>query len=249
MPLIFPGWKSIELSSIQEVDFSVWAEAKYKVERKKVRAAVEPLYVVRLDESHAVLLTAAREVGAGTEPFGCHACDSIVGANFFELTESGWKLQARNDAIARSGSFGDIGKTEIHRIAGSQFAFTAEWGSCWQGYCGSWLVLVGLKPGMATLLSPGVPLSAENDGAYGACSALDAKPAIVSEEEPRECFDVKGAWKIQGERLVMNFKGRLNEFGPDGKLMPLQQIDRRVVYQINSEQLKLFSGGNPVPKF
>ena len=150
--------------------------------------------------------------------------------------------------MAVSGVEGDIGKTNISKLDEGHYALTAEWGSCWQGYCGTWLVLVGLVPDKATLLSPGIALSAENDGAYGACTALDA--ADATDDAPHECFDVSSKWKFQGSNLLITFDGRLSELDASGKLLPTKDIaQQQVIYAIAPGRMTLLTGTNPVPSF
>ena len=100
-------------------------------------------------------------------------CSQTIGAYFFEQDAAGWRLTGRQDAAPESGVQGEISTTRFHKLANGHYAMTAEWGSCWQGYCGTWLVVLGLEPGKATVLADGIRTSAENDGAYGSCSALD----------------------------------------------------------------------------
>ena len=252
MHLPFPSWQTADQGKVQQLDLSAAAPAKDKNKAATAPTLTEvtPIYVVRLDDTHAAMLTLALPVDDSNQPMNCHACPGTIGAYFFEHTDAGWRLTDRQDAVAQSGVEGNIGKTSVVKLAEGHYALSAEWGSCWQGYCGSWLVVVGLVPGKATLLSPGIALSAQNDGAYGACSALDgAQDASQQPGELHECFDVSGTWQYQGSRLLVSFDGRLSELDASGKLLPTKKIAQQAVYAIAPGRMTLQEGTNPVPHF
>jgi len=249
MELPFPGWRADAKAKIQSVNLSALAEEKNKASEAATRAEVTPIYVVKLDDTHATLLTQTLPVNDGDEPIDCHACSGTIGAYFFEQDAAGWQLTSRQDAVAQSGVQGHIGDTSISKLTDGHFALTAEWGSCWQGYCGSWLVVVGLQRDNATLLAPGIPLSVDNDGAHGACSALDAPEESEAEPNAHECMDIRSKWKFQGNRLVARFEGRLNQVDSNGKPSPTKKIQQQAVYEVAQGQLSLVKGTNPVPGF
>lgn len=258
MLLPFPTWQATGPGKIQDVDLSATADAKSKADAAAQRAAVTPIYVVRLDDTHAALVTATVPVEEDSgRTVNCHACSASIGAYFFEHDADGWRLTARQDAAANSGVEGNIGETSIAKLGDGHYAVSAEWGSCWQGNCGSWLVVLGLQANQATLLESGIPLSINNDGAYGACSALDAprkaKPAPGKDDDEdedsnaHECLDIRSKWKFLQNRLLIDFEGRLSKLDTNGQLLPLEKVKQQVVYEIVHGLLKPVSGSNPVP--
>jgi hypothetical protein len=257
MHLPFPSWQTSDQGKVQQLDLSVTAPDKDKAAAVATLAEVTPLYVVRLDDTHAAMVTQTVPVDEHNQTMTCHACPGTIGAYFFEEANEGWHLTSRQDAVAVSGVEGDIGKTNISKLDDGHFALTAEWGSCWQGYCGTWLVLVGLVPDKATLLSPGIALSADNDGAYGACTALDesdetkqdAQQAESTDAAAHECFDVSSKWKFQGSNLLLTYEGRLSQLDANGKLLPTRDVAQQVIYAIAPGRLTLLTGTNPVPSF
>ncbi|MDR7307651.1 hypothetical protein [Rhodoferax saidenbachensis] len=250
MALPFPGWAPSGTARVQTVDMSALASKAKTADAASTRAEVTPLYVVKLDDTHAALVTQALPVGASDVPDDCHACSGAMGAYFFEHSGSGWRLTSKQDSVAESGVESNIGKTGVAKLGDGQFAVTAEWGSCWQGNCGTWLVVVGLQREHATLLNPGVTLAQDNDGARGACSALDAPPSADSNAEPAsECVEIEGQWKFQGNRLLVSYQGRLSQPDTKGQLQPTQKIAQQVVYEATPGKLTLVSGSNPVPGF
>ncbi len=250
MHVVFPSWQSADQGKVQQLDLSATTSAKNKTDAVAVLTEVTPLYVVRLDDTHAAMVTQALPVDDSSKPMDCHACSGTIGAYFFEHKADGWQLAQRQDAVAQSGVEGNIGKTNISKLSDGHYALTAEWGSCWQGYCGSWLVVVGLVPGKATLLAPGIALSADNDGAYGACSALDgAQDDSNQTDEAHECFEVSSKWQFQGNRLLVNFEGRLGELDANGKPLPVKKVAQQAAYAIEPGRMVLQAGSNPVPHF
>lgn len=248
MLLPFPTWQASGPSLVQPVDLSATANDKHNTQPDAKRAEVSPIYVVKLDDTHATMVTDTRPIAEDDKrPYTCHSCPGIIGAYFFEHDANGWRMTARQDAAIQSGVEGNIGTTSVAKLADGHYALASEWGSCWQGYCGTWLVVLGLKPGKATPLSHGIPMSADNDGAHGACSALDTPP--TEPEDKYECFDVHGKWKFQQGRLLVNFDGRLSKLNGLNQLFPTEKIRQQTVYEVVKDSLELVRGNNPVPNF
>lgn len=215
------------------------------------QANVDPVKVVQLDDTHAVLLTHAR---TGQD---CHACPGVMGAYFYERDAEGWRLSKGLDALLATGAYDQLGEVTVAALEGPHHAATIDWGSCWQGTCGTWLEVVSLQPNMAQALG-GIASSIDNEGAYGACSALDAKPANkldATETDDGEipvhhqvCYQIDSKWRFQGKRLLMDFTGRMRE-EKNGELQPMRNVQQRAVYEMQADGLKLIEGKNPIPGF
>lgn len=244
MVAVFPEWQPAAEKMVQTVALPMQTNGQSAKKIEQVEARIAPLYVVRLDERHAVLLTHTLPVDNQGEPLACHACSSHVGAYFFTQDNSGWRLSARQDSAVEAGLQGNLGKTEIVRFGEQGYAFTAEWGSCWQGYCGSWLVLLGLQADRSVVLSSGIPVAAENIGAYLDCDDGSLGKPGGDDEPPHKCFQVNGSWKPEGEQLVLQFAGSLRD---GAKTKPSTAIRETAVYRIANGHLRLESGKNPVP--
>jgi len=251
MVLPFPGWTPTGDAKVQPVDLSVTTDTPTEVGVAGTSAEISPLYVVRLDDTHAALVTQVLPVDENNRPYDGHASSGMIGAYFFEHSAAGWRMVTRQDSVAISGVQGNIGKTSITKLDEGHFAVTAQWGSCWQGYCGRWLVVVGLQGELASLLHPGIALSVDNDGAQGACSALD-NPASAeknAKQENGECLDIQSEWKFQGNHLLVSYNGRLSQLGTNGELLPTKKIRERAIYAATPGELTLISGSDPIPGF
>ena len=240
---VFPGWPAQAAGAVQPLD---WSSLHGNANGAQPTPAwVAPIGVVAFDATHAALVTRAVRVDDHGQPDDCHACGVVVGAYFFHREGGRWQLAARQDAVLEAGAQGSIGTTRLHRVADGQFVLSADWGSCWQGVCGSWLTLVGLRPDHATVLSDGVRLSVDNDGVAGACSALDRHAAGQPATGP--CLDVRSTWKLDGRDLTVHFTGRMRVPGAHHRLRPVQRIDTATVYRLSASSMVLLKGRDPVP--
>lgn len=251
MALPFPDWAPTGIAKVQTVDLSATTGAGQKEDATAIRAEITPLYVVKLDEQHAALVTQVLRVGENDLPYACHACSGEIGAYFFEQSPNGWRLLSRQDSVASSGAYGQLGKTNVSKLEEGRFAVTSESADCGQGYCSNYLVVISITSKRAVELTPIIRLSADNDGAYGACSALDNPKPVDPDamEENRECQDIRSKWKFQGKRLLVSFEGRLSQIDKNGERMPTQKIRQQAIYEATPEKLTLISGSNPVPGF
>jgi hypothetical protein len=244
MAVVFPEQQKNGDSQTVTLDFSALAEQKYKPEQSKIVGEVSPMYVVRIDETHAAMVTANSPVG----DYSCHACQQVIAVYNFVKEIKGWRLSSRQDAVSSSGADGLIGETKVYKVSEGRFALTSFWGSCWQGYCGNWLVIVGLN-GEGGFHMGSIPTGVDNDGARGGCSALDGGEAIVLDDIQPECMQVTGQWKVTNAQLVIDFKGRFRKESPVSQPAKVQIIKQRAVYDLQTDKASLVQGKNPVPSF
>lgn len=233
----------------QDLDVITSEAGQNAADRTVVRATVKPLQVAQLDETHAVLLT---DVQTGQD---CHACPGLLGAYFYERDARGWRLAASQDAVVEAGVYGRLGKVAVHTLAPGQHAATIEGGSCWQGNCRGWLVVMRLRANAVQLLEENLALSMDTTGANEACSALDGKKSSKEQEESTDanpedqtCLEIQGRWRFEGTRLNVDFRGRTQEI-KDGKPQPARPVRQRAVYTLQAKGLTLVEGANPIPGF
>lgn len=215
-------------------------------------ARVSPREVVKLDDTHAVMLTETVPVDDRGQAMDGHASGAWLGAYFFEQGADGWKLTSRNDAVDYLGFMGNLGTTKVERVAPQRFALTITSGSCWQGYCGQWLSVYALDAGKVRVVTPSIALSASNEGADEACEKVlkSQKP-----EEPAngECYDISGTPSFvagaddttPGEMRIA-FKG---ERTASAKSSRVDTVDSMLVYAWRNGAYVLTEGKNPVPSF
>ena len=253
MALVFRGWQDgqppnqPDIVQLPEIGSDGNPVAGSEAEQK---AQVTPREVVRLDDTHAVMLTEAVPLDEQGQPMNGHVSGAWLGAYFFEQGPDGWALTKRSDAVDYLGFSGNMGDTQVERIAPQRFVLTVTNGSCWQGYCGRWLAVYELGAGEVRELMDSVPLAGSNIGADEACEqVLDGK---TPETPPRgECFDVSGTPEFAlgtdddpgGMRIVFGGKRAA------GARAGLQTVDSTTVYAYRRKAYVLTEGRNPVPSF
>ncbi|MET3444123.1 hypothetical protein ABIC94_004932 [Variovorax paradoxus] len=215
------------------------------------KAQVSPREVVRLDSTHAVMLTETVPLDDQGRPMTGHVNGAWLGAYFFEQGADGWKLASRTDAVDYLGFMGNLGTTKVERIAPQRFALTITHGSCWQGYCGQWLSVYGLETGKVRALVTGIPLSATNEGTSESCQK-GLEPAKPDELPRGACFDVDGTPSFAlgtddepGEMRIA-FKGQRTAGTRNHRVIDL---DGTLVYAWRKGAYVRTEGRNPVPSF
>lgn len=246
MRLVFPSWGPVGHGLVQQIDAPTVASAKPVMELQWV--VTRPLHVVRLDDTHATLLTESAPSDGQGNASQCHACPVMTGAYFFERDDKGWRLAARDHAVLVAGVNGELGETRLAPLGDGRHLFTVQWGSCWQGSCGNWLHPVLLAPGKAIALKT-VPMAADNDGVRGACAALAGKDGTEKDLPDDDCMQVEGKWMLEGGQLKVHFQGVLRQRDGDKGFRPLERIDEQAVYAFGPDALALKQGRNPVPGF
>lgn len=216
------------------------------------KARVSPREVVKLDDTHAVMLTETVPVDEQGQAMDGHVSGAWLGAYFFEQGADGWRLASRNDGVDYLGFMGNLGTTKVERTAPQRFALTITNGSCWQGYCGEWLSVYALEAGKVRAVVSAIPLSASNEGADEACEKVlkSGKP-----EEPPQgaCYDISGAPAFVAGAdddtpgdMHITFKGVRTA---NTKNRRVDTVDSTLVYAWRKDAYVLTNGKNPVPSF
>lgn len=252
MALVFPGWEDKDGSRGGTVQLpDIGNDGKpMKGSEGEQQADVTPREVVRLDDTHAVMLTETVPLDDSGQPINSHVSGAWLGAYFFEQGNDGWTLSKRSDGVDYQGFMGNIGQTKVERIAPQRFVLTTTSGSCWQGNCGSWFSVYELGASAVHELVTSIPLSAENGGSDEACES------VLSNERPEtpargNCFDVDGTPEFAlgtddepGEmRIVYSGKQTARANGR------AETVDRTIIYTYRKGAYVPGEGRNPVPGF
>lgn len=262
MQIAFPGWRDdaegrVAVARLPDQDF----KGKEAVSLQESSLDVKPIQVVRLDETHAVMLTEGVELDEDGTPLGGHASGAWLGVYFFTRDGGHWRLSRRIDGYDCLGAQGLLGRSRVDKVSATDFAMTLTWGSCWQGYCGSWASVYRLAPGQITTLLDTVPMSAENSGALEPCGdALAGKPpapgasgADSQDDGEQTCFSVDGkpafaAGVDAPGDLTLTFQGEEVKLRA-GKAPRRRSLDASVHYRFADGKYVLSQGENPVPSF
>ncbi len=276
MRVVFPNWHEGNDPAAQAVEVPLperdgsgrIRRAAGSASAKTVASRIEitPREVIRLDDTHAVMLTE----GVGIDDTGVrddgYAAGAWLGAYFFRRDASGWMLERRVDGVDYLGVAGSLGDTSVTRIGAGEFGLIVTGGGCWQGFCGTWASVYGVAPGRIATYASTVPVDGNNLGASGDCEATlkAASPAhgtaasetdvVVSNDagSPPACFEVDGKLSLVTaedgtSEMQIHFDGAETiASGDDGGLRLIHQT---AVYRLRDGKYVLSSGHNPVPAF
>lgn len=260
MPLAFPGWQDSDTGRVGQPALPELGDDSRPVpdSAKPTAARVTAREVVRLSDSRAVLLAETVPLDDQGHPLDAHVSGAWLGAYFFDRQGEGWVLAQRQDAVDYLGFMGSFGETAVHRAAPTRLVLSATYGSCWQGYCASWLSAWELQPGGVRPVLDGVPIAASNTGAQEACEAILAGGRRGrAGGGPRDaCFDIAGTPRFaQGVRddtpgaLTLSFRGARTTEGRPAARARVSRIDEQAVYAWQDGRYVLTRGRNPVPSF
>jgi len=264
MQIAFPGWTAKGRGQLQTLkvrrevmnSISPQAATDKSVGPVDSEELVKPLYVVRLADDQAVMITETHRPDEQNEPDTCHACSAGFGAYQFQRDGERWLMTRRDDVFTYAGSNG-VASTSVIKLAASVYALAVESGGCWQGYCGSWLNLFELTARNAQALTDkALRTSADNSGARAECDHdASAQAAAGAEGEPASaegCYEIDGKWAIDAGgplpgALTLTFTGS-RRVAQDGKLQAAQGIHDIQVLRYQSGRYVVASGQNPVPE-
>lgn len=264
MALAFPGWRDAAGGHLQTVTLarltgvSNAGYANWNTGTNQVLA--EPKLVIRLDASHLTLIAGlipAGDDGKGATP---HVTPMAVAAYQFEHKNGTWLLSGSQGVFALRGFFG---RATLHNVAlaRGRHAVGVEYGSCWQGHCGTWLALYELDKDMARD-EPAVELalSGTNINATFDCGRR-LRPLIKRrlEDDTREdglapeshdCYAIESDWHIDaghaapGE-LVVRFHGAMSRAADHAA--PPVAVAQRQVLRYAGGKYRAVAGFDPVP--
>jgi len=263
--LAFPGWSDSAAGRVQTVTLprlpgvsrkrrSAWSEGARRV-------VAEPKLVVRSDATHLTLIAGLVPVDEGSQRAVDHTTPMALAAYQFEQRKGAWKLAKRQGVFALRGFFGEANLRAV-ALSSQRQAVAVEYGSCWQGYCGTWLALYELDKGVARQ-EPAVEmaLSGINVDSNGDC-ARRLQPLIKphpqephleddrAAPESHDCYAIESSWTIEPSRelpgdFTIRFEGAISR--ADAHTLPPSAIDQRQVLRYNGGKYRAISGFNPVP--
>jgi hypothetical protein len=223
-------------------------------------AVAIPIDVVRLDQSHAVLLAQSTLLKDGEVVCG-PSCSSytFIGAYFFTYGGAGWTLSKRVDAAA----FTMYGPNDprIEEWPGHGFVFSFLDGELHQGATAYSVVLIGLQPDRALPLletsieadDSGTPVSAGDDANEDDGSDIDCGTLMeVAYAPPKnaqftgvDCQQAGGSWHFDGNLVHFKFSGTKRKDDGHGGLQPIEQWQSKATLQLQGDTLKLIEGTLP----
>ncbi|PMS23908.1 hypothetical protein C0Z18_01780 [Trinickia dabaoshanensis] len=279
MKTVFPNWEDTKKGDKRVVDVEIPDRDEHGKITKTIVASeldVSPREVIRLDDTHAVMLTEGVEVTDTGERVDSYASGAWLGAYFFRRESSGWALERRIDGVDYGGVAGSYGQSSVARLSPSEFGVVLTSGGCWQGYCGSWASVYGVAPGQVRTLAATLRVAADNLGATEDCEAVlksGAAPAASGSAQPMaaisgataddenntqraestdmpQCFNVVGHLEIlQGKDAPGDLRIAFTGAETIAHGNAVRDVDETAIYRLKDGRYTLAEGRNPVPEF
>lgn len=142
---------------------------------------ITPLTTISGDASHAVLFTERAPADEHGLVQAAHPDQATIDVFFFRRRNAEWTLEKRLNKVASAGFFGAVESASTAHVSPSTYAVTFISSSCWQGYCGKWLIIVGLEQERVSVLADGMRMAADDVEAKEGCAeALKSKATEIS---------------------------------------------------------------------
>lgn len=259
--LAFPGWSDSATGRIQTVPVPPGGGGRRTGwNAGTLRVLVEPRLVLRGEGERLTLIAGLVPAGEDGRALATPTTPMALAAYQFERAKGGWNLSARQGIFAWRG-FDGAATLRAVALGGHRQGLGVEYGSCWQGYCGTWLALYELNKGVVRR-EPAVELalSGTNQEGVGDCPrrlqplvkppAADPAPPRTAGAEEHDCYAIEGSWTIEpaGEQpgdLNIRYQGALSR--AETRLAPPVPIDQHHVLRYGSGKYRAVSGFNPVP--
>ena len=263
--LAFPGWSDNPAGHVATVTLPRMPGTSRKAGRGgwiagANRVLVEPRLVLRVDASHLTLIAAMVPSQEGRARAVDHATPMALAAYQFEQRGGAWKPSGRQGVFALRGFFGEA---TLHAVplGGQRQALAVEYGSCWQGYCGTWLAMYELdkgqmrrEPALETALS-GINVNSATDCTRRLQPLIKPRPQDAIEDntiapDSHDCYAIESSWAIEPSReqpgdFMIRFEGAMSR--ADANAAPASAIEQRQVLRYSDGKYRAISGFNPVP--
>jgi len=263
MALAFPGWRDgARLQPVmlpEAAAHGAWAGWQAGANR----ALAEPGPVLRTDASHLTLIAGLVPADADGKPASAHLTPMALAAYQFEQRGGAWTLAARQGVFALRGFFGTA-KLAAVALSNRQQALAVEYGSCWQGYCGTWMTLYEVeqekvrREPLVELALSGININSALDCARRLQPLIEPPPQDTALHEGQDgaapgshdCYAIDSSWRIdhahgQPGDLAIHYHGAISR--ADAHAAAPVAVDQRQVLRYESGRYRAVSGVNPVP--
>jgi hypothetical protein len=263
--LAFPGWSdspagrvhSATLPPLPGIARGIYAGWNTGTNR----VLVEPKLVLRTDATHATLVAGLVPAGDDGRSTAAHATPMALAAYQFEQHGGAWGVSGRQGIFALRGFSGAAAVREV-ALAVRHPAVAVEYGSCWQGYCGTWLAVYEVGRDMIRR-EPAVELALSGinvDSAADCRRRLGplAKPHVPDPAarddggapESHDCYAIESSWTVDATHdqpgdLTIHYQGAISR--AESIAGPPAAIDQREVLRYGNGKYRAISGFSPVP--
>jgi hypothetical protein len=267
MALAFPGWADSPAAHVQTVSLPAPAPGAFRDgwNAGQARVIAEPKLVLRLDPGQVMLIAGLAPAGEDGKPAAGQLTPMALASYRFEQHGANWVLAGHQGVFAWRG-FNGTAQVRAVALSAQRQGIGVEYGSCWDGYCGTWMALYEVDKG-AVRREPAVEmaLSGSNADSAADCTrrlqpllkprAPEAAQGAVSapeagRPESHDCYAIDSSWTIDPSRdqpgdIVVRYQGAMSR--AEAWLASPMPVDQRQVLRYGSGKYRAVSGFNPVP--
>jgi hypothetical protein len=269
MALAFPGWADSAAARVQSVSLPGPAPGAFRDgwSAGQARVIADPKLVLRLDPGHAILIAGLAPAGEDGKPAADQLTPIALAAYQFEQHGAAWVVTGRQGVFAWRG-FNGTAQVRAVALSAQRQGIGIEYGSCWDGYCGTWMALYEVDKG-AVRREPAVEMALSGSNAdsaadctrrlqplakprtpAGAQTSVSAPLPESGRADSHDCYAIDSSWTIDASRdqpgdLVVHYQGAMSR--TEAYLAPPAPVDQRQVLRYGSGKYRAVSGFNPVP--
>ncbi|MGJ7918151.1 hypothetical protein ACI48D_22110 [Massilia sp. LXY-6] len=267
MALAFPGWADSTAARVQTVSLPGPAPGAGRDgwSAGPARVIAEPKLVLRLAPGRVMLVAGLAPAGEDGKPAVSQLTPMALASYRFEQRGTAWVVAGRQGVFAWRGFHGTANVRAV-TLSEQRQGIGIEYGSCWDGYCGTWMALYEVEKG-AVRREPAVEMALSGLNADSAADCArrlqplvkphTPEPVPVSSHLPEgahtdshDCYAIESGWTIEASRgqpgdLVIHYQGAMSR--AEAHLAPPVAIDQRQVLRYGSGKYRAVSGFNPVP--
>ncbi len=263
--LAFPGWADSASGRVQSVALPVSAPGQGYAgwSAGPARVIVEPKLVLRLDARHVTLIAGLAPAGEDGKPVAGQLTPMALASYQFTQHAGGWIVSGRQGVFAWRGFYGTASVRAVPLSAQRQ-GIGIEYGSCWDGYCGTWMALYEMDKG-GVRREPAIEMALSGTNADSAADCGRRLQPLVKPRAPEmaavstpengradshDCYAIESSWSVDASReqpgdLVVRYQGAMSR--AEAHLVAPAAVDQRQVLRYGSGKYRAVSGFNPVP--
>lgn len=257
--IVFPGTEGRLAGSVQTV--ALPGNGRGWGSGEPMRVVIDPRLALHSGADSITLIVAMVPADSDGKPAAFHPTPVALSAYRFRQAGAHWALMARQEGFAYQGFFGEADVRPLTLSERTQ-GLAVQTGSCWGGYCGSWVALYQLDdPSVAPRPVAALTVKGINSTSATDCAGrlrpliggdpADTRPDIDARPESHDCYAIESDWSIApsanavpGE-LTIHYRGAISRAA--SKPGPPERIDQRQVLRYTNGAYQVVSGTNPIP--